>query len=91
MVRTSFPNVLIFNPRFSRDVYGVRIYPRVGFLRSGSIKPHRSVRFVAADIRSVTVRDFSQKRISAPLRTSLEKSAPPRDIFKGGYSLRNNP
>ena len=69
MVRTSFPTVIICDPRFSRDVYGVKIYPRIGFLRSGSIKPHRSVRFVAADIRHVTVRDFSQKRISDPLRS----------------------
>ena len=52
----------------TKDVYGVRIYPRSGFLRSGSIKPHRSVRFVAADIRFVTVRDFP-KRISDPLRS----------------------
>ena len=54
----------------ARDVYGVRINPRSDFLRSGLIKPHRSVRFVAADIRSVTIRDFSQKkRISDPLNS----------------------
>ena len=39
-----------------------------GFLRSGSIKPHRSVTFVAADIRSVAIHEFSQRRISDPLR-----------------------
>ena len=39
------------------------------FLRSGSIKPHRSVTFVAADIRSVTVRDSSQKRVFDPIRS----------------------
>ena len=44
--------------RFFRDVYGVRTYPRSGFLRIGSIKPHRSVRFVAAEICSLTIRDF---------------------------------
>ena len=53
-----------------RDAYGVITYPRNGFLRSGSIKPHRSVRYVAADIGSVTIRDFSQKRISDPIRSA---------------------
>ena len=49
------------------------------------------MRFVAADILSVTIRDFSHKRISAPLRRALKKFAPLRDIFKGGYPLHINP
>ena len=55
-------------------------------------KPHRSVKFVAADIRSVTIRDFSHKRISDPLRSMVHsKTDPLCDIFKGGYPFRNNP
>ena len=64
----------------TRDVYTVRIYPRSGFLRSGSIKPHRSVRFVAADIRSVTICDFSHKRISDPLRSVAHYKNPNRSV-----------
>ena len=45
------------------------MYPRSGFLRGGLIKPHRSVTFVAADINSVTIRAFSEKRITDPLRS----------------------
>ena len=80
-------------PVFPRDVYGVRIYMRSGFLRSGSIKPHCFVRFVAADIRSVTIRDFFPTS-RYPIRSApcaLEKIDPLRDIFKGGYPLRYNP
>ena len=68
------PKKIVENPVFfvywvkSRDVCGVRIYPRCGFLRSGSIKSHHYVMFVPADIRSVTIRGFSQQLISDPLR-----------------------
>ena len=56
------------------------MYPRSGFLRSGSIKPHPSVPFVAADIRSVTIRGFSHKRISASLRSVTLGKNPIRSV-----------
>ena len=41
----------------------------------------------------MTIRDFYRQRISDPLRSvaALKNFDPLRDIFKGGYLLRNNP
>ena len=57
------------------------MYPRSGFLRSGSITPHCPATFVAADIRSVTIRDFSYRRISDPLRSMTKKKNPLRSVI----------
>ena len=77
--------------QFYMDVYGVRIYPRSGVFteRFDQTAPLHDIGsdgyslldnpqlFPQADIRSV------------PLRNTQKKSAPLRDIFKGGYPLWN--
>ena len=75
----------------TRDVHRVKTYPRSGFLRSGSIKPHRSVAFVwrvSARRQSVTfptsgylLRDIVQQ--NAPLRTDYNCAV---EAVKSGFS-----